>query len=146
MRLLWLLVESGPQTLAEVTSALGLERSTVNRQVNAAVAAGLLGAALLVTLPFVPFEHEAVTLHPHFIGALAWSVVGLTVGGSSLLYMLIQRGAAAQVTSLMYLVPPCTAGAVLLERATGWQVWGVVLVVYIASLFGSIVIPAKRFE
>lgn len=68
-----------------------------------------LGAALLVTLPFVPFEHEAVTLHPHFIGALAWSVVGLTVGGSSLLYMLIQRGAAAQVTSLMYLVPPCTA-------------------------------------
>lgn len=43
MRLLWLLVESGPQTLAEVTSALGLERSTVNRQVNAAVAAGLLG-------------------------------------------------------------------------------------------------------
>jgi phosphatidylglycerophosphate synthase len=34
---------------------------------------------------------------------------GLTLGGSSLLYMLIQRGAAASVTSLMYLVPPCTA-------------------------------------
>lgn len=46
----------------------------------------------------------------------------------------------------MVLVPPCTAGAVLLERATGWQVWGVVLVVYIASLFGAIVIPAKRFS
>ena len=46
----------------------------------------------------------------------------------------------------MVLVPPCTAGAVLFERATGWQVWGVVLVVYIASLFGAIVIPAKRFE
>lgn len=46
----------------------------------------------------------------------------------------------------MVLVPPCTAGAVLLERATGWQVWGAVLVVYIASLFGAIVIPAKRFE
>jgi len=47
--------------------------------------------------------------HPHFIGALVWSVIGLTVGGSSLLYMLIQRGAATQVTSLLYLVPPCTA-------------------------------------
>ena len=46
----------------------------------------------------------------------------------------------------LVLVPPCTAGAVLLERATGWQVCGAVLVVYIASLFGSIVIPAKRFE
>lgn len=46
----------------------------------------------------------------------------------------------------LVLVPPCTAGAVLLERATGWQVWGAVLAVYIASLFGAIVIPAKRFE
>jgi drug/metabolite transporter (DMT)-like permease len=36
-------------------------------------------------------------------------VLGLTLGGSSLLYMLIQRGAAASVTSLMYLVPPSTA-------------------------------------
>jgi drug/metabolite transporter (DMT)-like permease len=36
-------------------------------------------------------------------------VLALTLGGSSLLYLLIQRGAATEVTSLMYLVPPCTA-------------------------------------
>jgi hypothetical protein len=42
-------------------------------------------------------------------GAMAWSVLGLTLGGSSLLYLLIQRGAATTVTSLMYLVPPTTA-------------------------------------
>jgi len=40
---------------------------------------------------------------------MAWSVLVLTLGGSSLLYLLIQRGAATRVTSLMYLVPPCTA-------------------------------------
>jgi drug/metabolite transporter (DMT)-like permease len=40
---------------------------------------------------------------------MAWSVLALTLGGSSLLYLLIQRGAAASVTSLMYLVPPVTA-------------------------------------
>jgi drug/metabolite transporter (DMT)-like permease len=40
---------------------------------------------------------------------MAWSVLVLTLGGSSLLVMLIQRGAATAVTSLMYLVPPCTA-------------------------------------
>ena len=40
---------------------------------------------------------------------MAWSVLVLTLGGSSLLYMLLQRGAATRVTSLMYLVPPCTA-------------------------------------
>ena len=43
------------------------------------------------------------------LGAMAWSVLALTLGGSSLLYLLIQKGAAASVTSLMYLVPPVTA-------------------------------------
>jgi drug/metabolite transporter (DMT)-like permease len=68
-----------------------------------------LMAAALVTLPFACFEAYAVQWHSDLIGAMAWSVLGLTIGGSSLLYMLIQRGAAASVTSLMYLVPPCTA-------------------------------------
>lgn len=46
----------------------------------------------------------------------------------------------------MVLTPPCTAAAVLFERATGWQVWRAVLIGYIASLFGAIVIPAKKYE
>lgn len=66
-------------------------------------------AALAVSLPLAMLETERIELHPHFIGALAWSVLGLTLGGSSLLYLLIQRGAATQVTSLLYLVPPTTA-------------------------------------
>ena len=66
-------------------------------------------AAFVVTLPLALFEAEAVTWTPQFMGALAWSVLVLTLGGSSLLYMLIQRGAATAVTSLLYLVPPCTA-------------------------------------
>lgn len=68
-----------------------------------------LMAALVVSAPVALMEAEGVVLHPHFIGAMAWSIVGLTLGGSSLLYMLIQRGAATQVTSLLYLVPPTTA-------------------------------------
>ncbi|MBU3711696.1 MAG: DMT family transporter [Limnohabitans sp.] len=68
-----------------------------------------LMAAALVTLPLVALESEAVQWHPSLFGAMAWSVLGMTLGGSSLFYMLIQRGAAASVSSLMYLVPPCTA-------------------------------------
>lgn len=68
-----------------------------------------IAAAFVVTLPLALFETEAVTWTPQFIGALAWAVLVLTLGGSSLLYMLIQRGAATAVTSLLYLVPPCTA-------------------------------------
>jgi drug/metabolite transporter (DMT)-like permease len=66
-------------------------------------------AALVVTLPFALMETEAMRWNGELVGAMAWSVLGLTIGGSSLLYMLIQRGAAASVTSLMYLVPPTTA-------------------------------------
>lgn len=41
-RLVWLLVSEGPRTMREISQDLGLEQSTVNRQVNAALAAGLL--------------------------------------------------------------------------------------------------------
>jgi drug/metabolite transporter (DMT)-like permease len=68
-----------------------------------------LMAALLVTLPLALLEPESMDWTPALAGAMGWSVLGLTVGGSSLLYLLIQRGAAASVASLMYLVPPCTA-------------------------------------
>lgn len=68
-----------------------------------------LMAALLVSAPLACLETHSVHIHPHLVGALAWSVLGLTLGGSSLLYLLIQRGAATQVTSLLYLVPPTTA-------------------------------------
>ena len=66
-------------------------------------------AALLVCAPLALFEAEAVDWHPQMVAALAWSVLGLTLGGSSLLYLLLQRGVATQVASLMFLVPPTTA-------------------------------------
>ena len=68
-----------------------------------------LMAALAVTAPLALVEAGSIDMHPELIGAMAWSVLVLTLGGSSLLYLLIQRGAATRVASLMYLVPPCTA-------------------------------------
>ena len=75
-----------------------------------------LAAAFAVTLPLALLETETMrwllpdgSLNRELVGAMAWSVLGLTLGGSSLLYLLIQRGAATVVTSLMYLVPPTTA-------------------------------------
>lgn len=75
-----------------------------------------LAAAFVVTLPLALAEGEGMrwttatgAVNAELVGAMAWSVLGLTLGGSSLLYLLIQRGAATTVTSLMYLVPPTTA-------------------------------------
>ncbi|MEJ1126262.1 DMT family transporter [Variovorax sp. CCNWLW225] len=68
-----------------------------------------MAAALLVTLPFAVMETQGIEWNVYSTGAMAWSVLVLSLGGSSLLYMLIQRGTATAVTSLLYLVPPCTA-------------------------------------
>lgn len=89
-----------------------------------------LGAALAATVPLALLESEPIRLHRDLLLAMAWSVVALTLGGSSLLYLLIQRGAATRVTSLMYLVPPCTAvlaWAMFGEALTGVMGLGMVL-------------------
>ncbi len=68
-----------------------------------------LSAALLVALPLTLMESEAIAWSGEMVAAMVWSVLALTLGGSSLLYLLIQRGAATSVTTLLYLVPPTTA-------------------------------------
>ena len=86
-------------------------------------------AALLVTLPLALLEAEPMqwltadaAVNLELAAAMAWSVLGLTLGGSSLLYLLIQRGAATSVTSLLYLVPPTTAlmAWVLFDETITW--------------------------
>ncbi len=95
--------------LASITvGTLYQKRHLAPCDVRTANAVQLL-AAFAVTAPLAALETEPMVLHPELIGAMAWSVLVLTLGGSSLLYLLIQRGAATRVTSLMYLVPPCTA-------------------------------------
>lgn len=110
-------------------------------------AAGLVQmcAAFAVTAPLALLESEPMHVNGHLVGAMAWSVLVLTLGGSSLLYLLIQRGAATVVTSLMYLVPPCTALMAWLlfgEAITAFTVIGMGL----AALGVSLVVrsPAPR--
>ena len=101
-------------------------------------------AAFLVTFPLISLEDEAIVWNHYFLGAMAWSVLALTLGGSSLLYLLIQRGAATAVTSLFYLVPPTTAlmaWALFGEPITVVTVAGTALTALGVSL---VVRPAKQ--
>lgn len=103
-----------------------------------------LAAAFAIALPLALLETETLRwtdavgepVWP-LMGAMAWSVLGLTLGGSSLLYLLIQRGAATSVTSLMYLVPPCTALIAWLlfdEPITALTLLGIALTAFGVSL------------
>jgi drug/metabolite transporter (DMT)-like permease len=67
-------------------------------------------ASAAVSLPFVfLFETREIIWHPHMIGALLWSILAISLGAISLLFVLIREGAATQVTGLLYLTPPTTA-------------------------------------
>lgn len=65
-------------------------------------------AALCLPLALA-FETGEVNWAPELIGALIWSVLALSIGAISLLFIMIREGAATQVTSLLYLTPPTTA-------------------------------------
>lgn len=94
--------------LAITTGTLYQKRFVKPCDVRTANTVQLIAAAV-VTIPLAWLEPEGMQWNGQLMGAMAWSVLGLTLGGSSLLYLLIQRGAAATVASLMYLVPPTTA-------------------------------------
>lgn len=102
-----------------------------------------LAAAFVVTLPLALLETESIRINGELAGSMAWSVLALTLGGSSLLYLLIQRGAATSVTSLLYLVPPCTAlmaWVLFREPITAFTLGGMALTAVGVSL---VVRPAK---
>ncbi len=65
------------------------------------------GFVLLVLAALTESMH--VTWSAQFVFALAWLAIVLSVGAISLLYFLIKRGKATQVSSLFYLTPPVTA-------------------------------------
>jgi drug/metabolite transporter (DMT)-like permease len=92
----------------------------------------LLGA-LVVSLPIALLEPHHITWNLDTALALAWAVLGLTMGASSLMYIMIQRGAVTRVTSLLYLVPPTTAVIAWLmfgERITGLMLLGMLIAAY----------------
>ena len=118
----WTLGLTVTSLLCITTGTLYQKRYVVACDVRTASAVQLL-AALMVTLPFAWMETEPMHWNLPLMGAMAWSVLALTLGASSLLYMMIQRGAAASVTSLMYLVPPSTAmmAWVLFDEPVTWM-------------------------
>ncbi len=66
-------------------------------------------AAVYFVLMSLLFETGDITWSGELVFALAWLTIVLSLGAMTLLYMLLRRGAAANVSSLFYLTPPCTA-------------------------------------
>jgi drug/metabolite transporter (DMT)-like permease len=66
-------------------------------------------ATVPVMLLAARYETMRIVWSLPFIAALAWLVLGLSVGAICLLYLLIRRGAVSKLASYFFLVPPTTA-------------------------------------
>ena len=80
-------------------------------------------ACALAYLPLVAWlDALAAQWTLPFIGALAWSVLVLSIVSINLLYLLLREGAAADVARLFFLVPAVTAvmAFVLFDEVLGW--------------------------
>ncbi len=89
--------------------------------------------AIAVTLPFaLALEPMAITWNLTMALVLAWSVIGLSLGGIALFLLLIRRGEVSRAATLIYLVPPTVAVEAWLlfgERLSPVQVAGMALTV-----------------
>lgn len=88
-------------------------------------------ASFVVLLPFaITTESMQVDFTIEFWLALAWSIVALSLVAITLLLVMIRRGRATDVTSLMYLTPPATAvlAWLLFGETLGVLAWGGLLV------------------
>jgi len=90
-------------------------------------------ASALVTLPLaLAFESFQIEWNAQVVAAMLWSVLVLSGGGISLLFLMIRHGAATAVTSYMYLVPAVTAvmaWAMFDERLSGLAMVGMVVTI-----------------
>lgn len=68
------------------------------------VGAGLVTAPLVLLL-----EEGRMDITLPLVAAMAWAVLGLSIGAIGLLLFLIRRGAVVGVAALLYLVPPVAA-------------------------------------
>lgn len=89
-----------------------------------------LATALVMTALSFLLETRQVQWEPVFIAALAWLVMGLSVGAVLLLMRMIREGEAARVASFFYLTPPVTALIAWIlfgETLTLWAIGGIAL-------------------
>ena len=89
--------------------------------------------AFIVTLPIAMLSEEMRFDWTYTaVAAMAWSVIGISMGAVFLLLYLIQRGQVSRAASLIYLMPPMVAieAAVLFGETLTWpMIVGTVIVV-----------------
>jgi drug/metabolite transporter (DMT)-like permease len=99
--------------------------------------------AFVVTLPVALMLEDFVFIWtPQLLGAMAWSVFGLSLGAIGLLVILIREGEVSRAAVLIYLVPPAIAVQAYFlfgERLSMLELFGMLL-----TVFGVYLVSARH--
>ncbi len=117
--------------LASISAGtLWQKRSGGGYDLRSGTAVQYLGATGVVLAGSLLAEEMRIDPAPEFLIGLAWSIFGLSIGAIGLLLLMLRRGAAVGVSSLMFLVPPVSAlmgYALFGETLTAIQLVGMAL-------------------
>ncbi len=95
-------------------------------------------SALLCLIMMFIFETRTVQWTIPMIGAMLWGILTISIGAMSLWFILLRRGDATKVSSVMYLTPPTTAlmaWVLFDEPLTAWILIGTLI-----SMLGVLIV------
>ena len=119
-------------TLSLTLGTIWQKRSKPEMDLRVNAAIQFVGAFAITAPVALLTEAGRFDRSPALWGALVWAVLVLSVGGISILLVLLKHGAASKVAPLLYLSPPVAALMALVlfrEPLTAVQVAGMVLAV-----------------
>lgn len=129
----------GPMLIPAVVALLGITAGTLYQKrfcpkfdLRSGSVIQFVPTAVVTAIAVAVFEDYRIEWNGHFLFALGWLVLVLSLGAISLLNLLIRNGSAVNVASLFYLTPPTTAliaFAVFGETLTLTAVIGMVVAV-----------------
>jgi drug/metabolite transporter (DMT)-like permease len=106
----------GPMLIPAVVALLGITAGTLYQKrfcpkfdLRSGSVIQFVPTAIVTAIAVAAFENYRIEWTGHFLFALGWLVLVLSLGAISLLNLLIRSGSAVNVASLFYLTPPTTA-------------------------------------
>ena len=106
----------GPMLIPALVALLGITAGTLYQKrfcpkfdLRSGSVVQFVPTAIVTAVAVALFEDYQIDWNGHFLFALGWLVLVLSIGAISLLNLLIRSGSAVNVASLFYLTPPTTA-------------------------------------
>uniref|UniRef100_Q478E1 EamA domain-containing protein n=1 Tax=Dechloromonas aromatica (strain RCB) TaxID=159087 RepID=Q478E1_DECAR len=106
----------GPMLIPALVALLGITAGTLYQKrfcpkfdLRTGSVIQFVPTAIITAIAVAVFEDYRIEWNGHFLFALGWLVLVLSIGAISLLNLLIRSGSAVNVASLFYLTPPMTA-------------------------------------